>query len=97
MLGVISCSPGGLQPVFEAMLENATRICDAKFANLLLYEDGVFRRAATYGARPEWATPVGQAFRLGQLNPLKRLVSTKQAVQIADMSAEQDISIVIQG
>ena len=48
-------SPGDLQPVFEAMLENATRICGAKFGNLLLYENGAIRRAAIYGASPEWA------------------------------------------
>src|SRR5262249_4011439 len=49
VLSVISTSPGELQPVFEKMLENATRICGAKFANLLIYKDGVLRRAATYG------------------------------------------------
>ena len=55
VLKVISSSPGDLQPVFEAMLEKATRICGAKFGNLLLHEDGAFRRAAIYGASPEWA------------------------------------------
>ena len=37
------------------MLENATRICEAKFGNLFLYEGGVFRTAALYGAPPAWA------------------------------------------
>ena len=90
VLQVISSSPGELEPVFNVMLENATRVCGAKFGNLLLYEDGLFRRAALYGAPPEWAAEhTGHAFRLGPSNPLNRLVSTKQPVHIADMSAEQ--------
>ncbi len=48
VLKVISSSPGELEPVFQAMLENATRICEAKFGTLLLCEgdDVPHRRAA---------------------------------------------------
>ena len=42
VLEVISSSPGELEPVFQAMLENATRICEAKFGNLHLYQDDEF-------------------------------------------------------
>ena len=50
VLGVISSSPGELKPVFEAILESATRICTAKFANLFLYADNSFRIAAQKNA-----------------------------------------------
>jgi hypothetical protein len=49
ILRVISSSPGDLQPVFEAILENATRICEAKFGNLWLREGDKFRIVAIYG------------------------------------------------
>src|SRR5262245_22507216 len=46
VLKVISSSPGELQPVFNAMLANATRICEAAFGNLFLLEGNVFRSVA---------------------------------------------------
>jgi len=52
VLKVISTSPGELEPVFQAMLENAVRICEAKFGVLYLYEGGKFRPAALESASP---------------------------------------------
>src|SRR5262249_42724700 len=46
VLRVISSSPGELEPVFQAMLENATRICGAKFGVMFYYQDGTLRPAA---------------------------------------------------
>ena len=55
VLRVISSSPGELQPVFEAMLANATRICGAKFGVLWLSEADGFRAVGLYGLPPAFA------------------------------------------
>ena len=49
VLSVISASPGELQPVFNTMLENATRICEAKLGNLFLREGNCLRAVAVHG------------------------------------------------
>ena len=55
MLKVISTSPGELEPVFHAILENATRICEAKFGLLFRYEGGLFHSAAMLDAPPSFS------------------------------------------
>src|SRR5215831_8119603 len=52
VLQIISSSPGELQPVFEAILANATRICEAKFGTLYLCEGEGFRAVAMHNAPP---------------------------------------------
>ena len=52
VLKVISRSPGELEPVFQAMLENATRICGAKFGTLFRYDGEVVHLAAQFGTPP---------------------------------------------
>src|SRR3974377_468800 len=54
VLQAISSSSGDLNPVFKAILENATRICDAKFGMLVLTESEKFRMAAMHGVPPAW-------------------------------------------
>jgi len=54
VLKVISTSPGELEPVFQAMLQNAVRICGARFGNLFLCEGDGFRVGATHGAPPAY-------------------------------------------
>jgi GAF domain-containing protein/anti-sigma regulatory factor (Ser/Thr protein kinase) len=90
VLQVISSSPGELKPVFQAMLENATRICEATFGSMLFYEGDSFRRVAIHNAPLAFAkfnetAPVIQVHG----NPtLTRLVETKQVVQVADLAAD---------
>jgi GAF domain-containing protein len=91
VLQVISSSPGDLQPVFETMLSNATRICEAKFGLLVLHEGDTFRHVALHGAPPAFAEyrahhPTGR-FAPGLIG--LRALSAKQPVQIADAAAEQ--------
>jgi signal transduction histidine kinase len=90
VLQVISTSPGDLTPVFQAMLENATRLCDAKFGNMLLFEDGAFRTVALHNAPPAFAEERrrNSVVRPNPGTGLGRLVATKQTIQIADAQAE---------
>src|SRR5580692_839113 len=90
VLSVISRSPGDLEPVFNALLENATRICGAKFGNLLLYDADEFRLAAIFGAPPAWAEEYRRnpIFRPSPDVPLGRVAATKQVVHVADVARE---------
>jgi two-component system, NtrC family, sensor kinase len=90
VLRVISASPGELEPVFEAMLENAVHICQASFGNLLLYEGEAFRHVALHNAPEAWAAeqkrdPIAPRH---SARFLYRVADTKQIVHIADIAAE---------
>ena len=87
VLAIISRSPGQLEPVFEAILEKAVRICDAKFGNLLLYDGSAFRFAAVYGAPAAWdklrqRDPV---IPRSEGSPLDRAIASKRPQHIADL------------
>jgi signal transduction histidine kinase len=90
VLRVISSSPGDLKPVFETMLENATRLCEAKFGNLYLHEGEVFRLAATNGVPLALAEDLRRAGprRPAPNTALGRLARTKQTAYIADVLSE---------
>src|SRR6516162_9965687 len=96
VLRVISSSPGDLQPVFEAMLQNAVRICDAKFGNLALLEGDGYRFVAHYGAPPKYrdARQREPFVRWNTRANLQRVIKTKQVDHVADIAAEQPHSII---
>jgi hypothetical protein len=52
VLRVISSSPGDLQPVFETILANGTRLCEAKFGILFLYREGTLHFVAGHNVPP---------------------------------------------
>ena len=93
VLKVISASRGELEPVFNAMLENATRICEAKFGHLFLSEAGDFRVVALQSAArtyPDWLKPGSKVVLLDNpYGPLAQLARTKKIVHITDLTTEQ--------
>jgi GAF domain-containing protein len=91
VLGIISSSPADLKPVFETILANATRLCEASHGTLWLCEGDAFRAAALHGAWPAAYTAERRrgAFRPHPDGPLARAARTRQTVQVADMREEQ--------
>ncbi|MGC2748605.1 MAG: GAF domain-containing protein [Pseudolabrys sp.] len=94
VLRVISGSPNALEPVFQAMLANATRICDANLGLIFRREGDAFRVVSLHGAPPALAderrrNPV---FHPSPGTALGRAAATKQTVQIADVQAEPGYS-----
>jgi PAS domain S-box-containing protein len=90
VLQVISSSPGELEPVFQAMLENATRICEAKFGLLYRFDGNAFHLAAAVGTPPELAEFQRQrgAFQPRPDTRLDLVMRTKQVISTADVIAE---------
>jgi GAF domain-containing protein/signal transduction histidine kinase len=88
VLQVISSSPGDLQPVFKSMLNNALRICEAKFGQLLLFDGSGFLPAELHNSPTEY----GELFKDGPLIPgprtaLGRVIASKEVAQVADVMA----------
>src|SRR3974377_2159739 len=91
VLQIISRSSGELEPVFTAMLENAVRICEAKFGVLYLFEGDGWRAVALHRAAPPAFIEARQRQPVLPSIPgtaLGRVTATKQVVQIADVRAE---------
>jgi signal transduction histidine kinase len=88
VLRVISSSPGDLQPVFQAMLEQATRICGAKVGSLALYEGDLWRVVARHNAPRELATKLGNTpYRAHPQSALGQVARTKEVIQLRDIAA----------
>src|SRR5262249_152465 len=87
VLGVISSSPGALQPVFDAILANAPRLCEARFASFFPNEGDQFQRLSVHNAPPALAehwrrTPM---VRPHPESAVGRAVVTKQVVHVDDV------------
>src|SRR5262249_2236223 len=84
VLGVISTWAGELEPVFQAMLANAARLCNAPFGTLSLYHGDAFHLAAAHNAPPEFVEACGEPFRAPPGSAHARVVATKEVVHILD-------------
>jgi signal transduction histidine kinase len=88
ILRVISGSPNDLAPVFDALLESASRLCDASLGILFLYDGGVFNVVAQRGATHAFAEAMQKPRRPGPHTGLGRILSEKGPVQIEDLKAD---------
>ncbi len=88
VLQVISSSPGELEPVFQAMLENATRICAAKFGTLYLRDADAYRAVAIHNAPPAYV----EARKRDLVRPppdsaLGQIANTRKVAHVTDITA----------
>ena len=92
VLQVISSSPGDLGPVFETMLENAIRLCQAKYGAMYLYDGEAFRTVALHGVAPAFAEARREALVVRHLHPdypIACIARTNELIHIADLRLEQ--------
>ena len=90
VLKVISSSPGQLEPVFRAILENATRICEAKIGILFRFDDGAYTAVATLGITAAYNEYLNRGpIRAGPKTGLGRVAASKHTVHVIDTLAEQ--------
>jgi GAF domain-containing protein len=85
VLSVISRSAGDLEPVFQSMLENATRICGAQFGLMNLYDGDSFHTVGFHNVPAEFEAARQQRFRAHPDGDLGQMVHTKQVVHIHDL------------
>jgi len=89
ILRVISSSPGNLQTVFETILANATRLCEASYGALWLSEGDRFRNAAFHGALPSEYMELWRSATVSRTAPVGRVAQSRKPVQIADLREDQ--------
>src|SRR5215472_15868169 len=96
VLGIISSSPSDLRPVFDAILANATRLCEGNFALLCRYDQGVLVGEATCNGTPEFtARFMGCKFPPGREGPTRLAALERRTVHVADMTVESGFSPIV--
>src|SRR5215470_13725498 len=89
VLQVISNSPGELEPVFQALLTNATRLCNASYGAMWLTEGDRLRNAAFHGTLPAAYIEQWRSATVGRTAPMGRVAQSRKPLQIADLREDQ--------
>ena len=90
VLQVISSSPGDLQPVFKTMLDNAVRICEAKFGNIYRWDGDALHLVASHNTPAAFAEQRRrESFRPSPKNSVGQMIATKKVVHIPDVVASE--------
>jgi GAF domain-containing protein len=89
VLKVISSTPGELKPVFDAMLANATRICEATFGNLVLIQDDIPKVVAMHGAPRAFQELRRDDPRVQHGSPVWEVIKNKSMIHVPDIAATE--------
>jgi two-component system NtrC family sensor kinase len=89
VLQVLSNSPGELEPVFQAMLANATRLCEASYGAMWLKEGDRFRNTAFHGTLPAAYIEQWRSATVGRTAPMGRVAQSRKPLQVADLREDQ--------
>jgi PAS domain S-box-containing protein len=91
VLQVINSSPGVLAPVFDAMLEKATRLCEAQTGHLVRVENGLFYRVASHGVPADFdnVLPLNAPMPHPTHSPALRMVASRAAVHVHDLREDE--------
>jgi len=83
VLGIVSSSPGELDPVFQTILANATRLCEASYGAMWLREGDSFRNAAFYGALQAAYVEQWKSATVGRTAPMGRVAQSKEPLHLS--------------
>ncbi len=94
VLKVISGSSFDIQPVLDALVETAARLCDAEMGHIAKRNGDVYRVASTFAFSPEWDAGVRRLiFEPGRGSVVARTLLAREAVQIADLTADPEYAL----
>ena len=93
VLNVIARAPVELPPVYQTILANTTRLCEANIAALFLYDGEVLHTAASHGTTPEFAAHLQQSRPRPSRDTTTRLAALeRRTVHVADLLSDPDFS-----